>query len=90
MDWDCIERKKVHVSVGWNSCVGASSCVELAPNVFRLDWSKKKSFFDPAPLELLDERPKGTDPNIVFSAAQSCPYHAIILEDDETGERIFP
>jgi ferredoxin len=85
-----VEGKKVRVRVDWNSCMGASSCVELAPKVFRLDWSKKKSVFDPAPLELLDERPRGTDPNVVFTAAQSCPYHAIILEDDETGERIFP
>jgi ferredoxin len=85
-----VEGKRVRVSVDSNSCMGASSCVEIAPKVFRLDWSKKKSVFDPAPLELLDERPSGTDPNVVFSAAQSCPYHAIILEDDETGERIFP
>ncbi len=85
-----VEGKKVRVRVDWNSCMGASSCVELAPKVFRLDWSKRKSVFDPAPLELLDEKARGTAPNIVFSAAQSCPYHAIILEDDETGERIFP
>jgi ferredoxin len=85
-----VEGKRVRVRVDWNSCMGASSCVELAPKVFRLDWSKKKSVFDPAPLELLDEKAKGTDPNVVFSAAQSCPYHAIILEDDDTAERIFP
>jgi ferredoxin len=85
-----VEGRKVRVRVDWNSCMGASSCVELAPKVFRLDWSKKKSIFDPAPLEVLEDRPQSTDPEIVFSAAQSCPYQAIILEDDETGERIFP
>ena len=85
-----VEGHKVRVRVDWNSCMGASSCVELAPKVFRLDWSKKKSVFDPAPLELLQETPNSTNPEIVFSAAQSCPYRAIILEDGETGERIFP
>ncbi len=85
-----VEGKKVRVSVDWNSCMGSSSCVELAPKVFRLDWSKKKSVFDPAPLELLAERPQTTDPELVYKAAQSCPYHAIILEDDESNERIFP
>jgi ferredoxin len=85
-----IEGKKVRVRVDWNSCMGSASCVELAPKVFRLDWSKKKSVFDPAPLELLDERPQTTDPDLVFKAAQSCPYHAIILEDDESNELIFP
>ena len=85
-----VEGKKIHVRVDWNSCMGAASCVELAPKVFRLDWEKKKSIFDPAPLQLLDEKAKGTDPEKVFFAAQSCPYRAIILEDDETRERIFP
>ena len=80
--------KKVGIRVDWNSCMGAASCVELAPKVFRLDWEKKKSVFDPAPLVLLDK--KGADPERIFYAAQSCPYRAIILEDEETGERIYP
>jgi ferredoxin len=80
--------RKVGIKVDWNSCMGAASCVELAPRVFRLDWEKKKSIFDPAPLVLLDK--KGADPERIFYAAQSCPYRAIILEDEETGERIFP
>ncbi|HXQ92490.1 MAG TPA: ferredoxin [Nitrososphaerales archaeon] len=80
--------RKVGIKVDWNSCMGAASCVELAPKVFRLDWEKKKSIFDPAPLVLLDK--KGADPERIFYAAQSCPYRAIILEDEETGERIYP
>ena len=80
--------RKVKIRVDWNSCMGAASCVELAPKVFRLDWEKRKSVFDPAPLVLLDE--KGADPERIFYAAQSCPYRAIVLEDEETGERIFP
>jgi ferredoxin len=80
--------RKVGIKVDWNSCMGAASCVELAPKVFRLDWEKKKSVFDPAPLVLLDK--KGDDPERIFYAAQSCPYRAIILEDEETGERIYP
>ena len=83
-----VEGKKVKIHVDWNSCMGAASCVELAPRVFRLDWEKKKSIFDPAPLVLLDE--KGADPERIFYAAQSCPYRAIVLEDEETGERIYP
>jgi ferredoxin len=83
-----VNGKEVAIRVDWNSCMGASSCVELAPKVFRLDWEKKKSIFDPAPLEVLDE--KGDTPEKIFAAAQTCPYRAIILEDRETGERIFP
>jgi ferredoxin len=83
-----VNDRKVGIRVDWNSCMGAASCVELAPKVFHLDWEKKKSVFDPAPLRVLDE--KGDVPEKIFLAAQSCPFRAIILEDEETGERIFP
>jgi hypothetical protein len=42
-----VEGKKVRVRVDWNSCMGAESCVELAPKVFRLDWSKKNRYSIP-------------------------------------------
>jgi len=83
-----VGERKVKIRVDWNSCMGAASCIELAPKVFRLDWEKKKSIFDPAPLVLLDE--KGADPERIFFAAQSCPYRAIILEDEDTSERLYP
>ncbi|HKW04076.1 MAG TPA: ferredoxin [Nitrososphaerales archaeon] len=83
-----VGEKKVRIRVDWDSCMGAASCVKLAPKNFRLDWEKKKSVFGPAPLELLEE--KGEDPERIFFAAQSCPFRAIVLEDEETGERIYP
>lgn len=83
-----IEGRNLKVRVGWDLCMGPSSCITMAPRVFRLDWSKRKSVFDPAPLEVLDE--KGENPESIFLAAQSCPYRAIILEDADTGERLFP
>jgi ferredoxin len=83
-----VQGKKVKVGVDQSLCMGAASCVQLAPEVFRLDWSKRKSTFDPAPLEkLADVAP---DPDRVFFAAQSCPYRAIYLEDADNGERFFP
>lgn len=83
-----LQDRKVRVRTDWNLCMGSASCTELAPGIFRLDWSKKRSVFDPAPLEVLEDR--GTKPEDIFRAAQSCPYRAIILEDLETGERLFP
>ena len=83
-----VEGKRVNVRIDHDVCMGASSCVELAPEIFRLDWSKRKSMFDPAPLEKISET--GADPDRVFMAAQSCPYRAIVLEDAADGERIFP
>jgi len=83
-----IEGTRLDVGVDHDLCMGASSCVELAPHVFRLDWSKKKSMFDPAPLERVGD--PTVDPEKVFKAAQSCPYRAIYLLDATTGERVFP
>jgi ferredoxin len=83
-----VEGKRVKVGVNQSLCMGAASCVQLAPEVFRLDWSKRKSSFDPAPLERLTDM--APDPDRIFLAAQSCPYRAIYLEDADTGERVFP
>ncbi len=83
-----VEGRKLNVRIDRDLCMGAASCVELAPEVFRLDWSKRKSMFDPVPLEKIGE--VGVDPDKVFFAAQSCPYRAIVLEDAANGERIFP
>ena len=83
-----LQDRRVKVRTDWNLCMGAGSCTELAPGMFKLDWSKKKSRFDPAPLEMLDD--KTTKAEEIFRAAQSCPYRAIILEDLDTGERLFP
>lgn len=83
-----VEGRTVEVGVNQGLCMGASSCVELAPDVFHLDWSKRKSSFDPAPLE--SERGTTADPETVFRAAQSCPYRAIYLRDATSGDSIFP
>jgi len=83
-----VEGRDVRIRVDWELCMGAASCVALAPKVFKLDWAKKKSVADPAPLEVLDE--KGTAPETIFLAAQSCPYRAIKLEDSATKEQLYP
>lgn len=82
------EGRAIDVGVDHALCMGSASCVELAPKVFQLDWSKKKSIFDPAPLESFNGT--GTASELVFKAAQSCPYRAIFLQDAATRERIFP
>ena len=81
--------RDVKIRIDWDSCMGASSCISIAPKVFRLDPERMKSvFMSRAPLEVLDE--KGADPETIFLAAQSCPYKAIILEDAKTEEQLFP
>jgi len=56
--------------------------------VFRLDWARKRSSSaEPAPLEV--QRSKGTNPEALFPAAQSCPYGVIRIEDADTGEQMY-
>jgi DNA-binding Lrp family transcriptional regulator/ferredoxin len=83
-----IDGRNVRIRLESDLCMGTASCVELAPKVFRLDWTKKKSIFDPGPLEVLRKRVKGLD--AIFLAAQSCPYRAIKLDDADTDEQLFP
>lgn len=68
--------------------MASQSCISFAPKVFRIDWKKRKSMFEGAPIEVSDE--KAADNETVFLAAQSCPYQAILLEDADPGERLFP
>ena len=83
-----LEGRSVRVEVEQNLCMGSASCTELAPGIFHLDWSKKKSMFDPAPLETTEDPTARAED--IFRAAQSCPYRAIALIDQETGEKLFP
>ena len=59
-----------------NECSAHGDCVEIAPEVFRLD--------DTAVVI-------GTGPaDLIFEAAEACPAVAISVVDDGTGETIFP
>jgi ferredoxin len=57
-------------------CLAHGDCVEVAPNVFRLD--DVAVVIGTGPLELLVE------------AAESCPAQAITVVDEETGAVRYP
>ncbi len=71
---------KYKVKVLRDLCIGAASCVAIAPNVFQLDNEAKAI--------VLADGKNDTDENIL-AAAQSCPVNAIIIED-ENGNQIWP
>ena len=60
-------------------CIGAYSCVEVAPKVFQLDNENLAYIVDP----------DSSDDDTVLMAAESCPLLAIELFD-EKDEIIFP
>ena len=68
------------ISIDRTKCEGYAKCVQAAPKVFRLD-AKMIA-------EVIDAK-ADTDEKIVL-AAKICPTKAIILEEEETGKRIFP
>jgi ferredoxin len=61
-------------------CIGAATCVAIAPQTFVLD-SEAKAII----LATTDNDPD----NVIIDAAKGCPVAAIIIED-ETGKKIFP
>lgn len=67
------------IIVDRNLCIGAASCIAIAPGVFELDDENKAVVYNE----------KGADAETILLAAQSCPTRAILIFDDE-GNQIYP
>jgi ferredoxin/predicted CopG family antitoxin len=80
------DDKKLILSVEQSLCMGAESCVALAPEIFALDASR----FNNAPLGMREVMDREIPSEKILSAAQTCPYKAIHVKDATTGEQIFP
>jgi ferredoxin len=63
-----------------NLCIGAATCVALAPKAWALD--------DEAKAIILDTSSEETDQTLL-DAAKSCPVMAIFITD-ETGKQVYP
>ncbi len=71
---------KLMITVDRNLCIGAASCVAVAPKTFALD--------NEAKAVILDTAAEDTQETILDSA-RACPVLAIIIHD-ENGKQIFP
>jgi len=71
---------KLRVTVDRNLCIGAATCIAVAPKTYTLDSEAKAIILKTAPEET---------PETIIESAHACPVAAIIIED-ETGKRIFP
>lgn len=73
-------REKIaKIEIDRELCIGAATCVALAPGVFALDKENKAYVFDA----------HGADAETIRLAAESCPTKAIALFD-EAGNRMYP
>ncbi len=61
-------------------CIGAATCIAIAPKTFVLD-SEAKAII----LATVDQE----QDSVIIDAAKGCPVAAIIIEDDK-GQKIFP
>jgi ferredoxin len=75
-----VKVRKLKVRVDRNLCIGAATCVAVAPKSFALDAESKAV--------ILETTEEDFDQTII-DGAQSCPVAAIIIED-ENGNKIFP
>ena len=67
------------VRVDRDLCQSLGNCVAAAPTVFKLDGEGKAVVLDPG--SVIEEK--------LREAAESCPFDAIIIEDDH-GNQIYP
>jgi ferredoxin len=68
------------ITVDRDLCIGAATCIAVAPQTYILD-SEAKAII----LETADQE----DDTIQLDAAKACPVAAIYI-DDEQGNRVYP
>lgn len=80
---DNVEKKSsgkiTRIEVDRDLCIGAASCIALAPETFELDAEGK------AIVKKLDAHTQEE----IMAAAESCPTKAISLYDED-GNQIYP
>lgn len=69
----------MRVEVKRDICIGAATCVAIAPDVFELD-DELKAFVKTG---------HTTPDDVILEAARSCPTLAIYIYDD-AGVQVFP
>lgn len=77
-----LERKirKLTMRIDQDLCIGAATCIAIAPKAWALD--------DMAKAIILDSADQETDETLL-EAAKGCPVMAIIITDKD-GNQIFP
>ncbi|WP_299292043.1 DnaJ domain-containing protein [Nitrosopumilus sp.] len=77
-------QPNLFVDVDKSLCIGCCSCEIIAPEVFQID---KEGKFNPKSSVI---NQKGAGVNKIMNAAETCPTKAIIVEDTDSKERLYP
>ena len=78
-----IVQKRVNnwtITIDRPLCIGAASCIAIAPKAYSLDGKAKAVILDTADQE---------SPESILDSAKACPTAAIIIHD-ENGKQIYP
>lgn len=75
-----VKVKNYTIRVDRDLCIGAATCIAIAPQVYVLDSEAKAVIINTADAQ---------DDTAVIDAAKGCPVAAIFIED-EKGNRIYP
>jgi ferredoxin/predicted CopG family antitoxin len=84
------DDKTLSVSVDQDLCMGAESCVSLAPEVFSLDENQLGRRTSTEPLAMIDVEERTVDSDTIIRAGKSCPYRAIRIRDAKTNDSLCP
>jgi ferredoxin/predicted CopG family antitoxin len=84
------DDKTLSVGVDQDLCMGAESCVAIAPEVFSLDESQLGRRTSTEPLGMIDVEAGTVESDRIIRAAKSCPYKAIHVRDKKTGDQLAP
>ena len=79
-----LKEPNLFVDVDPTLCIGCCSCEIIAPDVFQIN---KESMSNPKSTVI---NRKGAGVNKIMNAAKTCPTKAIIVDDLDTKERLFP
>lgn len=77
-------QPNLFVDVDKSLCIGCCSCETIAPEVFTVDKLTKMN-----PKSTVINK-KGAGKNKIMNAAETCPTKAIIVEDKDKKERLYP
>lgn len=92
------QNKEIKISkvvVDRNLCIGAASCVAVAPSVFELNGENKAVMLrkdgtkNSGPVNKADMADQQITDDILLLAAKSCPTNAIFVYDEQ-GNQIYP
>ena len=78
------KQPELFVDVDKSLCIGCCSCETIAPDVFEINKASKSN-----PKSSVINQ-KGAGVNKIMNAAETCPTKAIIVEDKNTKEKLFP